>query len=382
MSKPPKPQIARHQRHQAPHEPFPVVSFSILILCALVFAAMWVVGKGDITAVASTFGDKENARIYAGEWWRFVTAMFLHGSVVHLVVNGLSLYWLGWSLEKIYGSRKYLFIYLFAGIVSFIVSFMRSPAPSLGASGAIFGLIGAGLIFPIRFRSLIPDQVRSNILSQLLTTAVINLAIGFQIPRVDNWAHIGGMAGGGIMALFFIPDVLDKRPRESKREFALWSGVVLAVGILLFAGIAQWKAPKQPSLPQLFRFAPPGKNSWWRIGVPPNWLQTTKGWSTPSGGLLDVSDSLQYPLRRVELERWFGRAENNILRFKVGTYPARRVALQLESNLFDICMIETKQEAILLVLKCQKKNYPLAQQEMNQALENLEILQDPPAPQP
>lgn len=371
----PELKLVSSEPKRVPREPFPIVSLSIMILCALVFGAMWMVGKGDINGVASAFGAKENARIHDGEWWRLVTAMFLHGSLVHLVVNGLSLYWLGWSLEKIYGSRKYLIIYLFAGVVSFIVSYMRSPYPSLGASGAIFGLVGAGLIFPIRFRELLPEQVRSKILSQLLTTAVINLGIGFQLPGVDNWAHIGGMAGGGIMALFLIPDVLDRRPREQVREMALWAGVVFSVGILLFAGVAQWKTPKEP--PLLF-FTPPTANPWWQIGIPPTWVQTEKGWVTPSKGLLDVSDSLQYPLRRAELDRLLKSAKSGVSNFTKGAYPAHRVTLKIGDSLFEICVIDAKKEAVMLVLKSQEKSYPLAQQEMSQALQNLEVLHDPP----
>jgi rhomboid protease GluP len=365
------------QKSAVPKEAFPVVSFTILAICIVVYVAMWKTGKGDISAVADWFGAKVNTRIQAGEWWRFITAMFLHGSEVHLLTNGLSLYWVGWSMERIYGSRKYLIVYLFAGIVSFAVSYWRSSHPSLGASGAIFGLIGAGLIFPLRYRSLLPEVVRSKILSQLLTTAVLNLAIGFSIPQVDNWAHIGGMVGGGFMALFLIPEVLDSRPKDQKREAVLWTTTALCCLLLLFCAGAQWRAPKPPPVPPLRYFAPQGAKPWWQIGIPQTWQQTPQGFKTPSGALLEVIDSLQYPERCDSITRLLDRAGDKISRHTVGTFPVRRVVLQQDGRMYDLCLVEAYGEAVCLVMKFPKTGASRGVQEMSEILQNMEILHDP-----
>ena len=160
---------ARRQPYRSGESrPRPVVTYALLAILVAVFAGMWIAGHGDVSTVATLFGDKENDLIRAGQVWRLVTAIFLHGSPMHLLVNGLSLYWLGAPMESFYGSRKYLLIFLISGIAGNLLSFARSPFPSLGASGAIFGLVGAGLVFPIRYRSLLQEKARSQILTTLL----------------------------------------------------------------------------------------------------------------------------------------------------------------------------------------------------------------------
>src|SRR5581483_6443175 len=105
--------------------------------------------------------------------------------------NSLFLYCFGAQIETLYGWRKYLIIYLVAGVAGNLFSFLLSPGPSLGASGALFGLVGAGIVFPLRFRSLVPARARAEILRQLLTVVVVNLMIGFMPgSHIDNWAHL------------------------------------------------------------------------------------------------------------------------------------------------------------------------------------------------
>ena len=165
---------------------WPWVTLTMQIVIALVFFAMWKAGNGDVAMVSQAFGAKDKQLIDAGQKWRFVTPIFLHGSLLHIAVNSISLWTLGAQIERIYGGRRYFLVYMIAGITGNLASYVSTPGPSLGASGAIFGLVGAGLIFPIRFRKLIPDAARNRILNQLFWVAAINLAIGFSVKGMDN----------------------------------------------------------------------------------------------------------------------------------------------------------------------------------------------------
>lgn len=131
-----------------------------------------------------------------GQHWRLITYLFLHGGLLHLGFNMWALWNVGRYVELLFGTRRMLFIYLFAGVVAGMASTMLRPVPnwSVGASGAVLGLLGA-LVY---FARAMPG--RHVDLRQLMTVVVINLAYGFFIPIIDNYAHLGGFAGGFLAA--------------------------------------------------------------------------------------------------------------------------------------------------------------------------------------
>ncbi len=139
-----------------------------------------------------TYGAKINSNILNGEYWRFITPVFLHAGIPHLLVNCYSLYAVGVTVEKIYGRYKFLVIYFIAGIFGNILSFMFSSNPGVGASGAIFGLLGALLFFGLERPALFKSSFGANIVVMI----VINLFYGFSKTGIDNFAHIGGLIGG------------------------------------------------------------------------------------------------------------------------------------------------------------------------------------------
>lgn len=141
-------------------------------------------------------GAKENTLIQNGQYYRLFTCMFLHGGIVHIISNMYSLYAIGPFIEEIYGKYKYLFIYILSGIAASIFSYLFSPAVSIGASGAIFGLLGAMLVFALKNRKRINKKFLSNIISVIF----INLIIGATLPGIDNFAHLGGLIGGVILS--------------------------------------------------------------------------------------------------------------------------------------------------------------------------------------
>ena len=146
-------------------------------------------------------GMKDNALIQAGEYWRLVTAAFLHGGILHLGCNMIGLWNLGQFLEMTYGARRFLIIYVGSALAGSIGSFLGTMGPAVGASGAIFGLLGAGLVFSLRYRKSFPDGVGMSIFRQLLFWVVLFLVIGFSVRIVDNSGHIGGLLGGIALGL-------------------------------------------------------------------------------------------------------------------------------------------------------------------------------------
>jgi rhomboid protease GluP len=150
-------------------------------------------------------GAKWGPAIQAGEYWRFLTPIVLHGNLLHLAFNSYALFSLGPEAERIFGTRRFLVIYLIAGFAGTLASFILSPGLSIGASGAIFGLIGALAAFFYRAKSLIGAEASRQQVTQLITMAGINLFLGLTVPTIDNAAHIGGLIAGGAAGYVLSP---------------------------------------------------------------------------------------------------------------------------------------------------------------------------------
>jgi len=148
-------------------------------------------------------GAKANDAIRAGQLWRFFTPMLLHGSILHIGFNMYALYIFGIGLERRYGHGRFLLLYILSGFAGSVFSFLFSSAYSIGASGAIFGLIAAEGIFLIQNRKLFGSRMRGA-LNNVIFVVAINLFLGLQ-PGIDNWGHIGGLMGGLIFAWFAGP---------------------------------------------------------------------------------------------------------------------------------------------------------------------------------
>ena len=129
--------------------------------------------------------------------WRLVSYMFLHGSIIHILVNMYSLVALGNQIETFFGKAKFLIIYFISGIAGGLLSAAAGGVTSVGASGAIFGLLGSMLYFGFHYRAYFGQAVKL----QILPVIAINLAIGFMMPNIDNWCHIGGLVGGFLITM-------------------------------------------------------------------------------------------------------------------------------------------------------------------------------------
>mmetsp|Transcript_9571 Transcript_9571/g.23296 ORF Transcript_9571/g.23296 Transcript_9571/m.23296 type:complete len:393 (-) Transcript_9571:1158-2336(-) len=153
----------------------------------------------------TAWGIKRSELILEGrQLYRVLTPVFLHGGLGHLGTNMYSLSNIGPDVERLFGTGRYLLTYLMAGIAGNVMSAYQSPVPALGASGAVFGVIGAYTVFLNRNDWLV-GSVGEGINSRLMQTIMLNIGLGFMNPAIDNWGHIGGALGGAAMAYYFGP---------------------------------------------------------------------------------------------------------------------------------------------------------------------------------
>ncbi len=144
-------------------------------------------------------GAKINTEIAAGAWWRLLSAAFVHGSWLHALVNAYGLFMLGGVVERLFGTRRFLLIYAVAALCGGLASYAFNTHPSVGASGAIFGVFGAAIVFGFRHRSSLPAHIAKALSVGMLPWLVFSLAFGL-LPMIDNAAHLGGLAGGAALA--------------------------------------------------------------------------------------------------------------------------------------------------------------------------------------
>jgi len=200
-----------------------------------------------LSSVLIAFGAKDNDLILQGQYWRFVTPIFLHANLLHVGLNMLNLAVLGVFLERLVGHMRFLLIYVTTGIVSIIASFYFMPQEiSVGASGAIFGLVGAYSVFVLMHRR----AFRKGGIPALLWLIIViagNLSIGFFVPNVDNYAHLGGLLSGCLLGWWFTPlytltqdnTLIDKHSLSRRWPLALLTiagTLILAIIARLFIG--------------------------------------------------------------------------------------------------------------------------------------------------
>ncbi|MFC4101785.1 rhomboid family intramembrane serine protease [Paenibacillus xanthanilyticus] len=168
------------------------LTFAFVAINVVVWLLMTYYGGSTNTATLIQFGAKYAPLIDEGEYWRLVTPMFLHIGGLHLWFNTVSLLSLGGRIERVLGSGTFFLLYMTAGIVGNLSSYWFSPSISAGASGAIFGLMGALLYLTVKEPDTWGEMMGFSIYSGL----VMNVILGFVVPGIDNYAHFGGLVGG------------------------------------------------------------------------------------------------------------------------------------------------------------------------------------------
>ena len=173
----------------------PVVTYALIIINLFIFLFPMFYGNAEqVYNLFASYGPF----VKMGEYYRLLTAAFLHANIAHLIFNMYALWIIGMQLESFIGKWRYLVVYLFSAITGSLLSVIVTPdAVSVGASGAIFGLLGALLYFGYHYRVYLGTVIKS----QIIPLIVINLLLGFMVPGIDNAAHIGGLIGGALIMI-------------------------------------------------------------------------------------------------------------------------------------------------------------------------------------
>jgi rhomboid protease GluP len=214
----------------------PPVTLATLVLLAAIFVVEIRLGALASKEAIIAMGALARERAAAGEYWRLLTAPWLHGGTEHLVGNGIALYILGMVCEAAFGRAQLVVLYVLSGLAGSLVSTLVSVGPSVGASGAIFGLQGAAIVLLRRERDrlLVRDRRVGFV---LLIWAIYTIAGGLTDPFIDNGAHIGGALGGALIASRLHPVVLSPMPAERVAAVRRWLWLVVA---LLAYAVVGW----------------------------------------------------------------------------------------------------------------------------------------------
>lgn len=217
----------------------PILSYTILAINVIVFLLDNFLLGGLLTVL----GAKDNGAIAQGEFWRLLTPMFLHGGYIHLGLNSYSLFIVGPQVERSFGHWRFLAIYFLSGLAGSVASFALSPYRSIGASGALFGLIGA-LIPLLYLNRKVLANTRQHI-NNLITVIALNLVFGFTAGGIDNWAHIGGLAGGLTLSWLTAPRYVARlstmdsiRMDDESLPYVAW--IVYGMAVLCLGGLVLW----------------------------------------------------------------------------------------------------------------------------------------------
>lgn len=188
-----------------------VVTNVLIALNVLVFFVVFALSGANLNVLnLLRYGALNSVLVQNGEFWRLITAGFLHGGIFHLLFNMYSLYIIGTQIENFVGKWKFLAIYFCSMITASLMSCVISPnSVSVGASGAIFGLLGALVYFGYHYRLYLGSVLRNQIIPLIL----FNLLLGFMVSGIDNAAHIGGLIGGLLISM-----ALGVQKREGKQD--------------------------------------------------------------------------------------------------------------------------------------------------------------------
>ena len=206
----------------------PPVTLAIIgaLVAVFLLEMAWRATDSGVALVA--FGALSRPEVFAGQYWRLESATWLHGGRDHLISNAIALFILGMICEHAFGRAQFFVLYVLSGLGGSFFSLLISEGPSVGASGAIFGLQGAAIVLFQRHRDRILMRDR-RIGVVLLGWALYSIVTGLVSPFIDNGAHIGGAVTGALVARTLHPVALDPMPPERLRVVRRWLLVVAAI---------------------------------------------------------------------------------------------------------------------------------------------------------
>ncbi len=201
-----------------------IITYLIIIICIIMYLLTIIIGDGstDLNTLMA-FGANNVVNLTNGEFWRLFTSIFIHYGLFHLLVNMYSLYIIGKQVENYLGKLKFLIVYIVSGISGSMLSsvFLADNIVSMGASGAIFGMLGSLLYLGYHYRLYLGNALKT----QIIPIILINLIVGMFILNVDIAAHIGGLIGG-----YLITSAIGLKGKKDLKE-SLNSIIVLIIYI-------------------------------------------------------------------------------------------------------------------------------------------------------
>ncbi len=223
--------IKSNRKYENIFKPKPIVITYILMgICIFMYLLTLTIGGSSDNAYALLkLGAVYSPLIKAGQIYRLITGTFLHAGILHLICNMYSLYIIGSQMENFIGKKKFIFIYLISAISGSLMSSVFSSAVSVGASGAIFGLLGAMLYFGYTYRTYLSSVMTR----QIIPIIILNLFLGFSLSGIDNFAHIGGLVGG-YLAMMAIGIEEDSKFSEKINGFVVLLGFLGFLTFMLF----------------------------------------------------------------------------------------------------------------------------------------------------
>jgi len=236
---------------ESPREPIraqmperkPVVTITVIIVTVAIYILQYLLLMATGRDILFIYGGKINPLIMMGQVWRLITPVLLHGSILHIALNMYALYIIGSRLERFYGPGRFLLLYVLSAFSGNVLSFVLTPAPSLGASTAIFGLFAAEGMFIYQNRKLFGQFRTRQAIINLSVILIINLVYGFMPEtNIDNMGHIGGLLGGIFFAwkagpelkLTGQPPFFSVKDGRKKGDILIASLVVL-IGFIIIA---------------------------------------------------------------------------------------------------------------------------------------------------
>lgn len=170
----------------------PIVTY---VLLGIIITIFLIIQTMDKNLVILKYGLQRDL-VKMGDVYRLITAAFIHVDITHIITNAYSLFITGRLVESYFGKKKFSIIYFFSAITASLLSICMSENFSIGASGAIFGLLGSLLYFGFHYRVYFGNVL----IRQIVPIIILNLGIGFIVPGIDNFAHIGGLIGGYLIS--------------------------------------------------------------------------------------------------------------------------------------------------------------------------------------
>ena len=219
-----------------------VAVWVIFVVNVLVWLAMTALGGSTDPRVLVLFGAKYTPLILQGQVWRLVTPIFVHIGIVHLAFNSYAIYAIGPQIERFFGTARFLSIYFLSGAYGVLASVALSPSLSAGASGAIFGLIGAQATFFYRYRKAFGWRGQRQF-QNTISVIIFNLIMTFTASGIDIWGHVGGLLAGAVLSQYLMPRykvVIKQDVPEliDDRSLKQWGMATLAAFVLLSISLA------------------------------------------------------------------------------------------------------------------------------------------------